>query len=298
MAEQPPEWTDPAMRLGYGARGVVYIIVGVFAVMAAWQGGQTEGTKGALARVQDEWWGVLLLAIVAVGLLCYAAWRVVNAWMDLDDKGTDAKGIIGRIAMVVTAIVYLSLAIYVVSLLFGGGQSGSGGGQGGGSGGGTESLTATLMAQPFGRWLVGFVGLCIIGAGLNYGYKAIAEKYKEHMRKTPTSESLQFVVKFGLIAHGITLAIVGGFFVWAAWTYDPSKAGGLEQALEAIRSAAFGQILFAVIALGLLAFAAYCFVEAVYRVIPRLKPSDMATLADQGEQALRQAGNAAKRAAR
>jgi hypothetical protein len=293
MADKAPDWVDPAMRVGYAARGIVYIIVGAIAVMAAWQGGQAEGTQGALARIQDEWWGWVLLILIALGFVCYAFWKALDAWMDLNDKGTGAKGIVARVAMVITAIIHLGLAFYAGSLLFGG--SGSSGGGQGGSGGGTQSMTATLMAQPFGQWLVGLVGACVIGAGVFHFVKALREKYKEHMARTPGSESLDFLVKFGLIAHGVTLGVIGGMFIWAAWTYDPSQAGGLQQALQIIREAAFGRILLGLVGLGLVAFAAYCFVEARYRIVPRVAGSDVVTLASRGAEAAERATAAARR---
>jgi hypothetical protein len=46
---------------------------------------------------------------------------------------------------------------------------------GGGSGGGDSSkqaLTAKLMSQPFGLWMVGAVGLIVIGVGLYHFYQA------------------------------------------------------------------------------------------------------------------------------
>jgi hypothetical protein len=87
------------------------------------------------------------------------------------------------------------------------------------------------------------------------------------------------LLKLGLIAHGIVVVLVGVFFIWAAWTADPSRAGGMRDALLIVRKADASQTLFAVVGVGLLGFAAYCFVEAVFRIIPRCVPPDLETLA-------------------
>jgi hypothetical protein len=63
----------------------------------------------------------------------------------------------------------------------------------------------------------------------------------------------------GYSAKGIALGIIGGLFVWAAVTYDPDKAGGMDAALSIIRDQPFGSVLLAIIAAGLACFGVYCF---------------------------------------
>jgi hypothetical protein len=62
--------------------------------------------------------------------------------------------------------------------------------------------------------------------------------------------------------------VMGGFIVWAAWNFEPAAAGGFGDALERIRSVVHGRVLLGVVGAGLVAFAAYQFVEASHRVIP------------------------------
>jgi hypothetical protein len=57
---------------------------------------------------------------------------------------------------------------------------------------------------------------------------------------------------------------VGSLLVYAAITFDPSKAQGLDGALKTILGLPFGQILLTVVALGIAAFGAFCFVRARY----------------------------------
>ena len=296
MADRVGGWVDPVMRAGYAGRGVVYVLVGILAVLAAWTGGDAEGTRGALATLAGKAWGGAVLVLVTIGLFAYAAWRLVDAAMDLDAKGSGAKGWIGRIGMAISALTHVALGLYAFSLVF---RSYDGPGSASGSGGGsgsTDGMTATLLAQPFGRWIVGIVGAVIIATGVTFGVKALRERYKEHLALSRTTERLDPVLKFGLIAHGVVIAIVGGFFLWAAWTYDPSKAGGIDEAFQTIRASPRGQIALGIVGLGLVAFAVYCFAEAIWRIIPRRAGPDTRTLASRGVEAARQVGQSVRRA--
>lgn len=271
MSEKAPAWVDPVMRAGYAARGIVYLIVGGLAVLAAVAGGSAEGTEGALRSLPGTVWGQILLWIIVAGLIAYAVWRFMAAAMDLKDKGADLAGIVGRMGMVVIGLIHLALAFTAGRMALGGG-----GGQGGG---GTQGVASWLMSKPYGHWVVAAIGLCTIGGGIYYAWKAVSEHYKEEIRSTSTTEKLDPVCKFGLIAHGIVIVMIGCFLVWAGWTSDPSEAGGLKEAFETVRGAAFGRILFGAMAFGMLAFAAYCFIEAVYLVLPTRAGPDTETLA-------------------
>jgi hypothetical protein len=179
--------------------------------------------------------------------------------------------------MVATGLIHAALGVYVVQLALRGG--------GGGSGEGSEQRwTAWLMSQPFGRWIVIAIGVAVIGAGIYYAWKGIAEKYKEHLRWTRAVERLDPLCKLGFVAYGVVIAMVGGFLLWAGWTHDPSEAGGLEQAFETVRGAAFGRVLLGLLGLGLIGFAVENFIEAAWRIVPARAGGDVATLAARARQ--------------
>lgn len=272
--ERAPAWVEPVMRFGYTARGVTYVILGILTILAAWTGGQAEGTSSALSSLRQTSWGVPLLWAIAIGLLAYAVWRFIAAKMDLELHGSGAKGIAARIGLAVTGAIHAGLAVTAARQAMGSGSSsGDGGGQ-------VRTLASWLMQQDqWGKWVVVAAGFITIGAGVYYGVKAVRELYKRHMRQSPTAEKLDPAVKAGLIAHGVVVALIGVFLTIAGWTADPSQAGGLNQAFETIRSQPYGQILLGLMGLGLVGFAVYCFVEARYRIVPRRAGPDTATLA-------------------
>ncbi len=140
------------------------------------------------------------------------------------------------------------------------------------------------------------IGIAVIGAGIFYGWKGISEKYKEEIRRTSTTERLDPVIKAGLVAHGIVIALIGVFLFYAGQTTDPGQAGGIGKAFATVRSQPFGQILLGLLGLGMLAFAVYCFVDAIYRIVPRIAGDDVSTLANRVKN--RAEGKARRAAAR
>ncbi|SFC98531.1 DUF1206 domain-containing protein [Tropicimonas isoalkanivorans] len=279
MSDKAPAWVVPVMRAGYAARGIVYTVVGGLALLAAVRGGSAEGTRDALAELTSKSWGTALLWVIGIGLFCYAAWRLIDAWMDLDNLGTDAKGIVGRIGQVVTGIIHAGLGLSAIKLAMGGESGGSGGGGGEGGSDKAETMTAKVLSWPGGPYIVGAAALCIIGAGIYYAYKGYSGKYRKHISDTDMTLKLDPMMKGGLIAQGVVIGMVGIFILIAAMTLNPENAGGVGQALDQIRSFAFGRILLGVMAVGLLFFALENYVQSIYRILPRRAGDDVSTLA-------------------
>jgi Domain of Unknown Function (DUF1206) len=281
-------WVDPVMRFGYAARGVVYVVVGGMALIAARDHSPAPDSGSALGELLDKPFGEFMLGLIAAGLGAYAGWRFLCAALDLENRGTDLKGWTARIAQIISGLLHLSLGISAAMLIWRAGDS-----EGGDR---TESWTANLMAQPFGRWLIAIAGAVAIAMGIQHFIKAHLGKYKNYLRYTPVAAKLDPIVKFGIVSHGVVVLIMGAFLMWAAWTTDPSRAGGLGDALNALRNMGVGQIGLAVIAAGLLGFSVYCFIEAVYRVVPRCAPDGLKTLASKArelaEEAQRSIANA------
>ena len=261
-------------RSGYAARGVVYIIVGGLAVLAAsGQGGQTTDTHGALTSLLTQPFGKVLLAIVALGLIGYALWRVVQALADVDHQGTDPKGLATRGGLLVSAVAHTLLALFALSLIFGWGSS-----MGGDGDSGARNWTAWLLQQPFGRWLVGLIGLAIVGAGIAHmvkGYHARFEKYL-HMDAANLAK-VSPVCRFGLIARGVVFVLMGAFLIVAAVEFDSAEARGLQGTLQTLQQQPYGWILLGMVALGMVAFGVYSLMEARYRRIEAAAPPPGAT---------------------
>lgn len=256
-----PAWVVPLMRAGYVARGIVFGLIGFLALHAAWIGGYAEGAEAALGSLTDESFGIPLLWAIAAGAFCFAAWSLLATSMDLDCRGTNARGILARIDFAATGLLYAAIGVFVAEMAATGYSTGN-------EEDSREQSTAWLLSLPAGGWIVIGVGAGFIGAGFWFGYKALAGKYRERLRDTPMVEWLDPVCRFGWTAYGVVIVILGGFLIWAGWTLDPSRAGGFAEAFAVVREAVFGRILLLVVGFGFIAFAIECFVEAVYRIVP------------------------------
>jgi hypothetical protein len=115
---------------------------------------------------------------------------------------------------------------------------------------------------------VGAAGLVLIGVGAYHVYKGVTKRFLKEIdlaEAPPTATRLVTRLgQAGFPGKGIALAVVGGLLVYAAITFDPSKAQGLDGALRTILEAPFGRILLTLVALGIAAFGAFCFVRARY----------------------------------
>ena len=258
----PSGWLEPTARAGYTAKGVVYAVVGVLAVQAAFfGGGQTTGSKGAIQTIASQPFGQILLWITGLGLACYALWRLAMALLDPAHEGTSGKGLVKRLAYAGSGLVNGALAFFALRIAMG-----SGGGSGGGS---KQQMAAQLMSQPFGRVLVGLGGAVIIGAGLYHFYKAAKAKFMEKYNAGEMSATertwAKRIGRVGLSARGVAFAMIGGFFVQAALQSQASEAGGLGKVFTALLQQSYGPFLMGLLAVGLVCYAVYCFSYARYR---------------------------------
>lgn len=252
-------------RVGYAARGIVYLLVGGLAALAAFgQGGQTKGSKAALTQLLTAPMGDVLLGALALGLTGYALWRCIQAITDTDHHGTGPKGLVIRASLAVSAVTHILLAVFAVRLIVTLGGSGS-------KGGGSEGTAGWLMSQPFGRWLVGAVGLVMIGVGIAHAIKGARAQFADNFDMPRRTQRWAYpICRFGLMIRGLVFMVVGTFFIIAGYTVNPDEAGGIAEVFDTFRKQPFGIWLMAFVAAGLFAFGAYSMLEAFYR---RVDPS-------------------------
>ena len=144
-------------------------------------------------------------------------------------------------------------------------------GSGGGGGGGPDDWTATLLQQPFGRWLVGLAGAVIFAVGLFQFYRAYDAKFMEKLKPGEMAPRERLWTRragrLGHAARGVVFLVIGVFLAQAALQSDPDEARGLGGALSALAAQPFGPYLLGLVAFGLVAFGLFMFVVARYRRI-------------------------------
>jgi hypothetical protein len=253
---RPMNW---AARAGLAARGAVYLLIGVLAlIMAAGSGSGTSAAadqKGALSATADHPYGVVLVWLIAVGLFGYALWRLSEAAFGVTGEPAGAGP---RLKSLARGITYLALAGTAVSVLRG--SRGSSAGQ-------QQDLTAKLMAHSGGRLLVGLIGVAVIAVAAGLAVEGWKLKFLRHFAGLP--QHLHGVVRVlgrvGTLARAVVFALVGLLFLKAAWTFDPAQATGIDGALRTLLRQPFGQALTGLAAIGLIAFGVYGLFESRYR---------------------------------
>jgi hypothetical protein len=110
-------WVDRLARVGFLAKALLYITVGLLAAQAGLgRGGRTVDTEGALRVVHGIAFGRIALFVIAAGLSGYAVWRLVEAVVDPEGRGTELKGIALRASFAVRGLFHGALAVTALRL--------------------------------------------------------------------------------------------------------------------------------------------------------------------------------------
>jgi hypothetical protein len=257
-------WIERLARFGYAAKGVVYVLVGSLAALGALGVGGSGPTdsRGALTHIVRRPFGSLMLCVIAAGLLGYALWRVVQGLRDTEEKGNKLKGLSIRFGYACIGVVYAGLSYSAVRLVLGEGAGKS-------SDESARGWTEMVMMFPKGRWLIALAGLCVIGFGGWQCVKAFTAKFREKWKRHEMSEHARTLAtragQVGLVARGVVFGIIGLFLIQAAWRARAEEARGLGGALRALEQQPYGPYVLGAVALGLVAYGLYMFVEARYR---------------------------------
>jgi hypothetical protein len=255
------ETARKVVLVGWAAKGVVYLTLAYLVLQMAFGSSSEEAsTTGALQFIASQTPGKIALVVLGLGLLAYAVGRILEV-TTLAGPGIETKD---KVEAGVLAAIYTALAITAFGIV------GIGGGGGGGGGGGKEKQgSAFLLGLPGGRWIVGALGLAVIAFGAFQAYKGIQQKFLPTLRTGEMSSGLRAATtKIGTAAYvtkGLILALLGYFFISSAVKYDPQEAKGLDAALQEVAQESWGTVVLALVALGLLAYAAFAFLESRYR---------------------------------
>lgn len=263
-------WIVGLARAGFVAKAALYGTIGAFAALAGLRiGGGSTDTGGAMSALVDAPFGRVLMALMAVGLAGYAAWRIIEGLMDPERRGTGVKALGIRSSFVVRGLAHGLLALSAARLALGSGD------RTGGGAAAEQGREATEMAfeVPGGSALVWAIAIGIAGYGVYQLYRAFASKLGKRLNVGEMSRQAgRWVIgvsRFGIAARGIVFIAIGWLASLAARSQNANRTGGIREALEVIRQ--FGTWPFLAVAFGLIAYGVFQLLNARYR---RIQVSD------------------------
>lgn len=256
------DWIEGFARIGYASKGIVYCLLGILAVIAAFGSGSTDDTNktNILNIILGQPFGKIILGIVAVGLIGYVMWRAIETIKDPHNHGNSGKGLLTRAGYAVSAIVYAAISYSAFKLIINGSE-------GGDNGDIRQTAVAKLLEQPFGQWLVGLVALGIFIRGAQQIIKAVSGKYRKGIKESKINNQYKELLiktgEVGYIARGIVWGLIAFLFMRAAIFSDANEAGSTDDALGLVQTD-FGPWVLTAIALGLFCYGVFFMVKAKF----------------------------------
>lgn len=262
------DWAERLARIGFAARGVVYLIVGVIALQIAYStDANNEASKdGALREIAKKPMSGPLLIALAIGMVGYILWRLSEAAWGKRDEEDERKRTAKRLGSAAKAALYGAFLVSTLRFIRLGPDAG---GQHRTGGAPEDSWTAKALDVPGGRILVGVVAIVLIGAAGWIAYRGLAQKFEKRLdtsEMTPvTGRAVDVVGTVGLAGRGAIVGLAGFLLLRAALDYDPTKASGVDATLRVVAQQTYGKVLLTAIAVGIMAYGLYSWAEARYR---------------------------------
>lgn len=255
-----------AARVGYGARGFVYLSVGIVALASAFGlGADAIGSQGVGLWLARQPFGRVWLILLGLGLWAFVFWRALQSVWDADHEGRTWPAIGARLGQAVSGLFYASLALGVFELLDETGLH-----RAGEDVAENQQKAAILLDLPFGDIILIAAGLAVVGGGVGNVVTAVREDFGEALSCSDRwCRRLSLLARTGYVARGLAYLPLGLFVILAGWHARAAEVRSFGSALEVVRQQPAGPWFLGATALGLLAFGAFAFIEARFR---RIRP--------------------------
>lgn len=249
---------DAGVRFGLVAYGLVHLVIAWLALQLALGDRQDRLDRhGAVHQLAEQPFGEIAVLLVAAGMAVLVVWRLLELMAEhRDEEAWDRWR--HRAIAAAKAVAYGAIGASALSVLLGHDS--------GASGTKEEGWTARLMGWPAGPWLVAAVGVALLGYTVGMCWRGLTGRHRKHLdaegRSGESGRLYLLVGTVGYVAKGLAFGVVGGLFLWAAFTHDPEKSGGLDQALGRLLRQPAGPWLLGAIALGLGCYGLFQLVRA------------------------------------
>jgi hypothetical protein len=241
------------VRLGFAARGLTYMLLGWLAIAATQR--VEEGNEAVFAMLVDWTFGTLLLAVIAVGLLAYALFKLASAIADIQNRGSDKMGIAERVGDAASGIAHLVLAFAAYQFATGLKDAADDA---------TQETAQSVLSMDLGGVVLGLAGLGLLAAAIIQARHAATAGFMKHVERGAPA-AVRTIGRIGHAARAVVFGAVGWSLVKAAWFSSSEGVMGTGEALTSLRD---NGSLYTLTALGLILFGMFSLVLARYQIIP------------------------------
>lgn len=241
-------------RLGLLAIGLVYVSIGFLAARVAVLGARDRvaGVPGALRYILGRPYGEPVVWFVALGLLGFGVWRLSRA-------ASRRARTLSRFSDIASGLGHVALAWMAFRVLL--------------RVRGSDSRAARLgigwlIGHPAGRLALQLIALVVLLMALLAIYRGLSGRLPREFAPTRLAGTPRRIAmragRFGFVAKGIVLFVIGYFLLRAVSELDPGEYREIGGSLRVLSDPPFGSAILAAVALGLIVFGLYQWVLAFY----------------------------------
>ena len=250
------------VRVGYFSRAILYSVLGLIALTSA--GKIQQGTQGIFDAIKEFPAGTAILWIMVIGLAAYGLFRLLSLAVDIENHGSDKKGMSVRAGHGGSAIGHFALAYTAYKFAT------SEGSDDGSSGGGAQEAASGVLSMDLGGTLLGILGLIFFVTAVFQAKKGFTGEFM-HRISGRAPDFTRWLGGAGYLARAVVFGVIGWSLVQAG--FMSAGSDNVKTLGDAVASLADDGIWFTLVAIGLLAFGLFSLVLARYRIIPELDRS-------------------------
>jgi len=260
-------WLMALERFGLVVRGVLYALVGVFAITAMLGMSQSVDLQGSVTLVLANPLKVPVGLVAAAGLFGYALWGVVRALADPLERGGALHGIVSRAGFLWSAAAYTGLGLFALQFALGGATGG----------GGLPFGAQQLITPEITPWLLGLFGVVVVITGLGQFMDAWIAPFRTDFLMQVENPRLwaswTWAGRFGLFSRGIAFTVIGVLMIWGGYTGDLVWNYGLTRMFAVLLGLPAGAALLIIVSVGFVALGLQSVTSPpVLRMRPGLPP--------------------------
>lgn len=244
----------PLVRVSYFSRAILYSVLGLIALTSS--GRISQGTDGIFIAIKEFPLGIVILWFMVVGLAAYALFRLASALFDIENYGSDKRGLGVRIGHVGSAVGHVVLAYSAYKFATS---------SGGGGGDGAQQAAAGILSVTLGGMVLGILGLVFFIAAFSQAKKGVTGSFMNRISADAPSYT-RWLGAAGYTARAVVFLVIGWSLVrtgFMSGSTDQIKTLG-----DAVASLSGEGIVFTLVAIGLLFFGMFSLILARYRIIP------------------------------